>query len=483
MDAVWGVVGVVVGAAGVWLLLRSRIADTERRRVEAEASLQTAIRDAAAAEARVERLAQVEAELVELRKDVADRDTQISDLKQHIAAEQTRAAERADQHEAMVRQLTELREEFKQTFKSVGNEALDETRTKFFEQAKELMQQFRTEADDDTNAKKQAIEALLKPVHDQLKALDDVTKSIEDKRHLAHGQLAESLQALGQQQVDLQKETTRLVKALQDPGTAGSWGEFVLERVLELAGLEGHWSYDTQATTATEDGSHRPDVVVKLPGERTIVIDSKAPFRAYLDGLETDEISSRTSYMLVHANKLLEHAKVLSKRDYARRDDTIDFTVMFIPSEAGFRAAVEAKPSLIEDAMAINVILTTPTTLLGLLRAVAYGWRQDTLAREAKQVQAEGRKLYESISVLIGHYEALGKALSSATNHYNKFGGSLESTVLPAARRFKEFGISSQKEVADVPNLEFTPKSLNRATAETSGLNSSGQATDLFDAD
>lgn len=481
MEGLWVVVGavtgVILGAVGTWLLLGRRLRVSEechsqavKELSEANQALNLAGQDRATAEARAERLPILDQEVATLRTELRERDTELTDLKKHIAAEESRMKERADQHESMVRELTSLREQFAVTFENLSNQTLDETRKKFFVEAENLLKTYRENASGDMTEKAKAIEELLRPVHEQLKCLDEVTQTIETKRTLAHGELKQSLESLGLQQTSLEKETTRLVKALQDPGTAGSWGEMVLERVLEMAGLEGKWSYDTQETSKTEDGHHRPDVVVTLPGSRAIVIDSKAPFRAYLDALATEDAASRGLLMTTHANKLLEHAKVLAKRDYARRDDALDFTVLFVPSEAGFRAAVEAKPSLIEDAMTLNVFLATPTTLLALLRAIAYGWRQEKLAQEAIKVQADGRKLYESFSTLIDHYVSLGRSLKSAADHFNKFGGSLEASFLPAARRFKDAGISTQKEVAEITPVEFVPRSLNRATSEVISL-------------
>ena len=481
MEGLWIVLGVVAGliagAAVCSLTMKNRVADLQGRLSQAETDLrdaasraQTAETERAAAVARAERIPQLESDVESLRTDIAAKVSEITSLKEYIAGEESRAAERADQHEEKVQQLTELREEFAKTFENLSNSALDQTRTKFFEEAENLLKNFRTTANDDMEAKRKAIQDLIEPVNEQLKSLDELTAAIEKTRNQAHGELKEQLSTLKLQQSSLEQETTRLVKALQDPGTAGSWGEMVLERVLEMAGLEEHWSYATQQTSDTEDGRQRPDVVINLPGQRTIVIDSKAPLRAYLDGLGTDDTTARNNLMAVHANKMLEHAKVLSKRDYARRDDTLDFTVLFVPSEAAFRSACESRPNLIEESVNLNVFIATPTTLLALLRAVTYGWRQEKLAQEAQKVQVDGRKLYEAVVTMVDHYVKMGRSLKSATDHYNNFGGSLEFNVLPAARRFKEAGVATQKSIPDVSQVEFTPRSVAKAAAEVASL-------------
>lgn len=477
------VVGLAVGAAGFWFAMRGRISDLSARLATSESELKSLTNEhQSALAARAEALTRAE-RVPELDNRVSTMTTHIADLEKQIERETTRAAEKAEQHRMQIQQLEDLQTQFSETFQNLSNQTMDETRKKFFVQAEEMLKQYRTTANDDMEAKAQAIEKLLDPVHKQLENLDRLSSDIEDKRKLSHGQLTEQLKNLGLQQASLEQETTRLVKALQDPGTAGSWGEMVLERVMEMAGLEERWSYSTQETKATEDGVHRPDVIVRLPAGRTIVIDSKAPMRAYMDGIGTEDQVARGTYMAAHAKKLLDHARVLNKKDYAQHDDTLDFTVMFIPSEAAFRAACEVNHDLIEKAMQDGVFIATPTTLLALLRAIAYGWRQEKLAQEAQQVQVEGRRLYENIATLVAHYESLGKALDSATKHYNNFGGSLEGSVLPAARRFKAAGVSSTKALPKVNEVEFSPRPLTRTKIELAGQLDLLDDTDLTGTD
>ena len=201
-------------------------------------------------------------------------------------------------------------------------------------------------------------------------------------------------------------------------------------------------------------------MIVRLPGERVLIIDSKAPLRAYMDGLESADEEMRATFFRAHAGKLYDHAKELKKRDYSKRDGAADFTVMFIPSESAFRTAVESRPALIEECMDCNVVVATPTTLLALLRAVNYGWRQERLASMAHEVQKDGALLYERIVKIVGDYVKLGNALKQAGTAYNEFGSSLETRVLPAARRFKENGVQTNKDMAVIEPLEFGPRPL-----------------------
>ncbi len=333
------------------------------------------------------------------------------------------------------------------------------------------LEQHKNLSEGDIEQRRKSIEEMLKPFSDRLKDLSLHNTEIEKSRAEAYGAMLSQIKNLGEQQTGLTKETNRLVKALQDPGSAGSWGEMVLERVVELAGLEEHYSFDQQSTSVSEDGSQRPDMIVELPGRRILIIDSKAPMRAYMDGLESPDEEMRATFFRAHAGKLFEHAKELKKRDYSKRDGAPDFTVMFIPSESAFRTAVESRPSLIEECMDCNVVVATPTTLLALLRAVNYGWQQEKLAKFASEVQRDGAELYNRIGKLVDHYVKLGNALKSAGSAYNEFGGTLEARVLPAARRFKEHGVQTNKEMAAIEPIEFEARPLqSNELAHTAAL-------------
>lgn len=352
-------------------------------------------------------------------------------------------------HEEKLRAYEDAEKRLKESFDSVALKNLQEAAT-----------HYKGIANEDLEQRRKSIEEILKPFNERLKELQSHNSEIEKSRADAYGAMLSQIRALGEEQVGLRKETNRLVKALQDPGSAGSWGEMVLERVVEMAGLEEHYSFDQQSTEASEDGNQRPDMIVNLPGGRILIIDSKAPMRAYMEGLETHEEEARQTFFRAHAGKLYEHAKELKRRDYSKRDGAPDFTVMFIPSESAFRTAVESRPSLIEECMECNVVVATPTTLLALLRAVNYGWRQEKLAQLAHEVQKDGAELYNRICKLAEHYEKLGKALKNAGIAYNDFGGTLETRVLPAARRFKENGVQTNKDVAVVEPIEFDPRPL-----------------------
>ncbi len=426
MEAVWGLVGVVLGALGVYLIvvpgLKARVAANE----------------------------EAVAEKIKL---------------------ETQLKEREDSHKERIEDVLNAKKAMEDSFDAISLKNL-----------KQALEEHKKLSDGDIAQRAKSIEELLKPFQDRLKDLDGHNREIEKERKGAYESLIEQIKSLGEQQGGLTKETNRLVKALQDPGSAGSWGEMVLERVVELAGLEEHYSFDQQSTSTDDEGSQRPDMIVNLPGGRTLIIDSKAPMRAYMEGLETQDEDGRATYFRAHGGKLYEHAKVLKRRDYSKREDAPDFTVMFVPSESAFRTAVEARPALIEECMECNVVIATPTTLLALLRAVNYGWQQDKLAQLAKEVQKDGALLYDRISKIVDDYNKLGKALKNASTAYNDFGSSLESRVLPAARKFKDHGVQSNKEMAAIEPIEVA---LRQLTAEEltrqSALGFSEHETDSLD--
>lgn len=415
MEAVWGLVGVLLGALGVYFIVVPGL------RAKAKAN-----EDAALAKVQLE--------------------------------ERIRGLE--ETHAAKLKAYEDAAQNQKQAFASASAEALRQAQEDFAKIAEQVLKTHKEVAVGDIEKRQQAIDAMLKPFQDRLKDIDGHNREIEKERKGAYDSLIEQIKALGDQQNGLTKETNRLVKALQDPGSAGAWGEMLLERVIEMAGLQEHYVFDQQSTERSDDGDQRPDMIVNLPGGRKLIIDSKAPMRAYMEGLETPEDDMRANFFRAHAGKMHDHARELKKRDYSKRDGAPDFTVMFVPSESAFRVALEHRPGLIEECMECNVVIATPTTLLALLRAVNYGWQQDKLAQLAKEVQKDGALLYERIAKIVDDYNKLGKALKQAGNAYNDFGGSLESRVLPAARKFKDHGVQSNKEMAVIEPVEISPRQL-----------------------
>lgn len=480
MDAVLAVaialVSAIVGAVAVWLLMRGRETQVRGELVAAQAELKRSNEELS--QAKVDR-GVAETEAASRASQLAVMEIKVNDLSDELRAMTEKFHQRdvewgtlnssleekelafLNERERLEKLLEESDKRLKEAFENLSNQTLKATTEDFMKRAQEVLEKYRENAEGDLTTKQKAIEELMRPMKEQLERLDNANKELEEKRTGAYSSIKDQIEQLTMQQVGLQKETSRLVKALQDPGSAGQWGEMVLERVVEMAGLQDRVDFETQATQFAGDGSRqRPDMIVKLPGGRTIVIDSKTPMKNYLDGLESTDDQFRSKQFEDHARRLLEHSKTLNRKDYVRDAAAPDFTVMFIPSESAFRVAMEARPGLMEEALLNNVVIATPTTLLALLRAVAYGWQQERFAQEAHNVREQGRQLYDKISTLVDHYVKLGKSLSSATEKFNDFGASLERSVLPAVRKFKDSGISSNKEIAVVDAVNFVPRAL-----------------------
>jgi len=289
-------------------------------------------------------------------------------------------------------------------------------------------------------------------------------RALEEKRAHAYGTLSTQVASLLETQKALQAETGNLVKALREPQARGRWGEVQLRRVIEMAGMTEHCDFDEQVTVIGEERRIRPDVVVKLPGEKQVVIDSKAPIVAYLAALEAPDDVTRNARLLDHARQVKAHIDGLgSKRYWQQFDATPEFVVLFLPGEVFFRAAMDADPELIEYGVAQKVIIASPTTLIALLKAVAYGWNQKNLAESARKISEAGKTLYERLCAMTRHFENVGSRLDGAMDSYNKAVGSMQRMVFPVARKFAE--LDKSLELDELPDLEPLDKSARQLDA------------------
>ena len=373
-------------------------------------------------------------------------DAELVRLRSLLDQERATAAERHATHE-------EARQLAAGVFAELSTKALEQNNAQFLALADARLMEARQAAQGDLDQRRQAIEQLLTPLADQLGRYEQGLRLLELDRQRAYTGLSAQVKQLSESQERLQAETRNLVTALRSPATRGRWGEMQLRRVVEMAGMLEHCDFDEQVHTEGEEGRLRPDMVVHLPGAKRVVVDAKVPMQAFLDATDATDDATRKTHLVSHARQLRAHIDALSKKSYWQQfDDSPEFVVAFIPGDPLLAAALEHDSSLLEHAVTSHVLLATPTTLIGLLRAVAYGWQQDALAENAREVQQIGRELYKRLATFGEHIARTGRSLSGAVDAFNKAVGSLERNVMPQARRFQELGVGGSDK--DVPMLD-----------------------------
>jgi DNA recombination protein RmuC len=425
MAQLWLIIGIAVGALGVWLVLRARLGEL------------TSTRDACTAAER-----------------------QVATLTATLEHERAAAQEKLQLVEQAQHRLSD-------SFKALASEALQSNNQAFVALAKSELAQHQIKAREELEKRTTAVDALVKPIAESLTKVDSKIEQLERERAQAHGALFNHLKTVTAQQEELKRETANLVTALRAPHTRGRWGEMQLRRVCEMAGMIRHCDFAEQETVTSDDGRLRPDVVVQLPGGKQVVIDAKVPMAAYLDAIEARDDDARRLHLQSHVRQVRDHVKKLAAKAYwSQFDSTPECVVMFV-DESLFRVALDEDPGLIEFAFEQQVVIATPSTLFGLLRAIHYGWRQEKVAESAREVASLGHELHTRLGKFATMLGRVGQRLGSSVNAYNEAVGSFDARVLVTARKLSEHGAASEDAELEQPaQIDVVPRVVEAAQLE-----------------
>lgn len=446
------IVGAVVGGTAGWLWATSRSRAEHAARVrEVENRLATQEGGAAA----------IREQLEGSRREIDRLQTDLRTITAQKADAEARASEIRASLEEQKRLLEEAKTRLTEAFRALAADALKSSNEDFLRLAEERFKTLTQAAAGELEARKTAVETLVQPLRQALEAYQQEARALEEKRLREISGVGRQLGEVALAQTALQRETANLVNALRAPQVRGRWGEIALRKTAELAGMTKYCDFDEQASVQTEGGRLRPDMIVHLPGQRDIVVDAKVALNAYLDSLEASTPELREAALVRHAQQVRMHVKRLASKEYWNQfPQAPDFVVLFIPGEVFLAAAAERDPDLLQDALSNQVLIATPTTFIGLLLTAAYGWRQEQIAENAQRISELGRQVHERLSVLVEHFAGVGRALEKSVEAYNKAVGSLETRVLPSARRFAELDPGSGRPIQGLEPIAQAPRAL-----------------------
>ncbi|MDR2737174.1 MAG: DNA recombination protein RmuC [Gracilibacteraceae bacterium] len=400
------------------------------------------------------RIPQLESVLAAERREKEENQRLASEQRASVAELLVRLEVAEDRQLEQAEVLAKAKDEMNQAFRVLAADALKQNNEMFVEMANSSLARYQVQANAELEKRETAVSELVKPIRDSLAQVHDKIHEIEQVRVGAYHGLSEQVVSMAAGQEKLQRETSRLVMALKTPIVRGRWGEIQLKRVVELAGMLERCDFEQQPVTDGENGRQRPDLIVHMPGHKRIVVDAKVPLAAYMEALEVEDEEGKAVKMRLHARQVRQHINNLTSKAYWRGlGFTPELVVMFLPGEMLFSAALEQDPALLEYGAQQRVIVATPTTLIALLKTVAYGWQHEQLAENARQIQQIAQELYDRIGGLVGHVDDMGGALRKAAGAYNAMIGTLESRVLVSVRRFHDLGVSAGEPLAQLEGV------------------------------
>ncbi len=419
-----------------------------------------ASRKAASASARAE---QVISERDEARKDFDTLREKLSVAEQEKAAALARNVEIEKYVAEQKKTLDEAQVRLTDTFKSLAADALKDSNKSFLDLANEKFAKLKSESESDLKAREKAVENLVNPLSKALEEYQKESQAIAEKHSKEMGKFDEQSQTLAQSILNLQSETGNLVSALKRPQVRGRWGEIALRRTAELAGMIDHCDFYEQVSVNVEEGRLRPDMIVRLPSSREVIVDSKVSLIGFFEALEATDDEARTAALKRHASQLTRHVDQLASKDYARNfDKAIDMVVMFVPNDSFLTAATEIRPELLEYSASKGVLITTPSSFIALLKAFAVGWREAQLTENAREISILGQELYDRMSTLAEHFDRVGSSLEKSVESFNAAVSSIDARVFSSARKFKELGIGGKKSIIEIEQVDKRPRKVTQ---------------------